>query len=78
MLLRSQDGLWAAEHECDKFKEGVGLEPTQAMLRRKTNEAWTDKNRHVKRKLDVEHVKVLRSKQEKHKMTSIELCHGRQ
>ena len=27
------------------------MEPIQAMLRRKTNEAWTDKHRHVTRKL---------------------------
>ena len=37
---------WTAEHECEEFKEGVLLEPIQAMLRRKTNE-WTDKQRHV-------------------------------
>ena len=45
---------WAAKHECEELKEGVWLEPIQAMLRRKTNEAWTDKHRIVMRKLVVE------------------------
>ena len=31
---------WAAKHECEELKEGVWLEPIQAMLRRRTNEAW--------------------------------------
>ena len=40
----------AAKHECEELK----LEPVQAVLRRKTNEAWTDRHRHVTRKLVVE------------------------
>ena len=30
---------WAAKHECEELKVGVWLEPIQALLRRKTNEA---------------------------------------
>ena len=45
---------WAAKHECEELKEGVWLELIQAMLRPKTNEAWTDKHRNVTRKLVVE------------------------
>ena len=45
---------WAAKHECEELKEGVWLEPIQAMLRRKTNEPWTDNHRNVMRKLVVE------------------------
>ena len=42
----SQDGLLEerkAEHQCEELKEGVRLEPLKAVLRRKTQEAWTDK-----------------------------------
>ena len=42
------------EHECREWKEGVWLEPTQPMQPRKTNEAWTNKHRHVTRKLVVD------------------------
>ena len=45
---------WAAKHECEGLKDGVWLEPTQPVLRRKTNEVWTDKHRHATRKLVVE------------------------
>ena len=38
---------WAAEHECEELKEGAWLNPVQAMLRRKTNGAWTDNHRVV-------------------------------
>ena len=34
---------WVVTHECEELKDGVG--PIQATL--KTNEAWTDKHRHV-------------------------------
>ena len=44
----------AAKHECGELKEGVWLEPIQALLRRKTNDAWTDKYLNVTRKLVVE------------------------
>ena len=37
-----------------ELKEGVWLEPIQASLRRKTDEAWTDKHRNTTRKLVVE------------------------
>ena len=53
----NQDGPleeWAAKHEVQELKEGMWLEPFQAVLSRKTNEAWTDKHRHVTRKLVVE------------------------
>ena len=45
---------WEAKHECEELKEGVWLEPTQAMLQRRTNELWTDKHHNVMRKLAVE------------------------
>ena len=45
---------WAARHECEGLKEGVWLEPIQAMLRRKSNETWTNEHRHVTSKLVVE------------------------
>ena len=32
---------WAAKHECEELKDGVLLEPVQAVLRTKTNELWT-------------------------------------
>ena len=44
---------WSAKHECEGLKEGFWLEPVQAMLRRKTNGSWTDKDRNVMRKLVV-------------------------
>ena len=45
---------WAAKHEYEELKEGVSLDPIQAMLRRKINDVWTDKHRKVTRKLVVE------------------------
>ena len=42
---------WVGKHECEELKEGVWLVPLQAMLRRKTNEEWRDKHRHVTKKL---------------------------
>ena len=41
---------WATRHEFEELKEGVRLEPIHAMLRRKTNEAWTEEHRHAMRK----------------------------
>ena len=38
---------WATKHECEELKEGVWLD---AMLRRKTKEAWTDKHRSLLRR----------------------------
>ena len=40
--------------ECDELMEGVWLEPIKAMLQRRTNKTWTDKHRHVTKKLVVE------------------------
>ena len=45
---------WAAKHECEELEEGMWLEPSQAMQRRKTNDLWTDKHHNVTRKLVVE------------------------
>ena len=45
---------WAAKHEYEELKGGVWLELIQAMLRRTTNEFWTEEHRHVARKLVVE------------------------
>ena len=45
---------WAAKHECEELNEGVWLEPFQALLQSKTNEAWTDMHRNVTSKLVVE------------------------
>ena len=45
---------WTVRHECEDLKEGVWLDIIQAMLRRKINEAWTDKHHNVMRKLVVE------------------------
>ena len=44
----------AIKNECEKSKEGVRLEPIQAVLRRKTNELWIDEHLNVMRKLVVE------------------------
>ena len=44
----------AAKLECEELTEGVWLEPIQAMLRRKTNEALADEHRHVMRMLVAE------------------------
>ena len=41
----------AAKRECEDLKEGVWLEPIQAVLKKNTNQACTDKHRHVMRKL---------------------------
>ena len=51
---------WAAKHECEELTEGVWLEPIQAMMRRTISEAWTDKHRHVTRKLVVGAEKIVR------------------
>ena len=39
----------AATHECEDLKEGVWLEPIQAVLRRKTNGPWAEKLHKVRR-----------------------------
>ena len=33
---------WAAKHESEELKEGIWLEPTLALLRKKTKEEWTE------------------------------------
>ena len=45
---------WAAQHECEELKKGVWLDPSRALLQRKTEEEWTEKHRNVMRKLVVE------------------------
>ena len=42
---------WAAKHKCEELKEEIWLEPSLALLRKKTNEEWTEKRRHIARKL---------------------------
>ena len=42
---------WDTKHEDEELKEGIWLEPTLALLRRRTKEGWTDKHRFVARKL---------------------------
>ena len=41
--------MWAAKHEYEELKEVFGW--SQALLRKKTKEEWTDKQRNVARKL---------------------------
>ena len=45
---------WAEKHENEELKEGIWLEPALALLRKKTKEGWTDKQRNVARKLVLE------------------------
>ena len=41
---------WAAKHKYEELKDGIRVEPTFALLRKKTKEEWTDKDRNVARK----------------------------
>ena len=43
-----------AKHEYEELKEGIWLTPALALLRKKTKEDWTEKHRHVARKLVLE------------------------
>ena len=43
-----------AKHEHEELKEGIWLEPALTLLRRKRKEEWTDKHRHVAKKLVLE------------------------
>ena len=54
MLLQQARKKWAAKHECEELKEGIWLEPALALLRKKTNEEWTEEHRKVARKLVLE------------------------
>ena len=46
---------WAAKHEYEELKEGfLARASSVSLLRRKTKDEWTDKNRHVARKLVLE------------------------
>ena len=45
---------WAAKHEYQELKEGTWSEPALALLCKTTNEKWTEKHRHVARKLFLE------------------------
>ena len=38
---------WAAEHKCEKLKDAAWLESVKALLRRETNDLWTDKHRNA-------------------------------
>ena len=42
---------WAAKLECAELKEVIWLKPALALLRKKTNEEWTEKHRKVARKM---------------------------
>ena len=42
---------WAAKHEYEELMAGIWLEPSLALLRKKTKEDWTEKHRNVARKL---------------------------
>ena len=45
---------WAAKHDYEEWKEGRWLEPALALLRKKTEEEWTETHRNVARKLILE------------------------
>ena len=45
---------WEAKHENEELKEGIWHKPALALLRRKTKDEWTDKHRHVERKMALE------------------------
>ena len=45
---------WAAKHENEELKEGIWLKLALTLLRRKTKDEWTDKHRHVGRKMALE------------------------
>ena len=45
----------ASKHEYEELKESIWLEPVQALLRKKRKDEWTDKHRHVARKLVLDH-----------------------
>ena len=42
---------WAAKNKYEELKEGNWLEPAVALLRKKTEEDWTEKHQNVARKL---------------------------
>ena len=57
LIKQARSTYWrkqAAKHEYEDLKEGICLEPALTLLRRKTKEEWTDKHRHVARKLVLE------------------------
>ena len=45
---------WAAKHEYEELKEGAWLDPGLTLLRKKAKENWTEKHRHVARKIFLE------------------------
>ena len=45
---------WAAKYKQEELKDGGWLEPALALLRKKAKENWTDKHRHVARKIFLE------------------------
>ena len=42
---------WAAKHEYEELKEGAWLEQALALLRKNVRENWTEKHRHVAKKI---------------------------
>ena len=53
-MLMKRQRKWAAKHEYEELKEDIWLEPALPLLQRKTKDEWTDKHRHVARKLVLE------------------------
>ena len=54
LLKQARTTYWKSrqqKHEYEELKEGIWLDPTLAMLRRRTKEEWTDKHRNVARML---------------------------
>ena len=45
---------WAAKHEKEELKEGTWLEPWPALARKREKGDWTEKHRHVARKIFLE------------------------
>ena len=44
---------WAAKHEYEYLKEGFWLEPALALFRKKTKEAWEQKAKNSKKRVEV-------------------------
>ena len=45
---------WAAKHKQEKLIEGAWIEPAPGLFRKKAKEEWTEKHRHVARKIFLE------------------------
>ena len=46
--------MWAAKHEQEELKVGAWAEPALVLLRKKAKGGWTEKRRHVARKIFLE------------------------